>query len=352
MFNKGERLGIPIYTIDPYGLYPEATTRTELLKTASVATGGTRYVNRAFIVDAAHELMTSTQHFYVLGFAPDPFKPDGKFRDIRLLVAGRPELRVRTREGYIAKAPSPQRADPADGLRADLAAGKPLDQLALRAFVVPVAPAPSGRTSVLLTTSVEYPPGDTRDDVLTLLVLAFDPDARVLASRQRKVRVPASALRSEARTITINERFDLPQGPVVLRIGATSAVARVSGTLSLSADVPRYQDRSPALSPLVLGLESPQGPLSADAVLLRDIRRHGDQDNPRDDHGSPCGADRHRLFGLDSAGRSPSGHVRDIPGGSDGQWQGHYSGGSNRYRGTAVRGVQPGTEGLTGEGDA
>jgi len=273
LFNKGERLGIPIYTIDPFGLYPEASTRTEFLKTASVATGGISYVNRAFVVEAAQELMTSFDHFYVLGFAPDPYKPDGRFRQIRLRVAGRPGLRVRTRAGYVAKAPPPPRADPTEALTAELAAGSTLEQLGVRALVVPLATSPSKRTRLLLTTSVEYPDGSDvsarRDDVLTLVVLALDPDTRVRASRQQKIRVPLSALSDHVRTVTLNEHFDLPRGPVVLRIGAASTALKAVGTVSLSVDVPRYQNTSPALSPLVLGLDdrSWQPPDSAAADL-------------------------------------------------------------------------------------
>jgi hypothetical protein len=124
------------------------------------------------------------------------------------------------------------------------------------------------------------------DDELRVQVLALDPDARIRTTTERRLRVPASARRSEA-GVVLNEIFELPQGPTVFRVGATSASTGGAGTLSLSLDVPVYSATRPGLTQLVLGV--PGQPPGAQFNLVSDLM--------------PFQASVHRRFASDSTPR-------------------------------------------------
>ena len=258
VFEKAVRAGIPVYTIDPVGLYERANVESEFLKTTSLVTGGQSYVNRPYIVEATRELMTDNSNFYVLGFAPDPLVTDGKFREIEVRLPGHPELNVRAREGYVAKRPPPPPKNPVAAMTSDLAAGNARTDLGVWAFAAPLTGGLRNRAKVAVTVVVRYPEADPatqkEEDELRVQVMTLDPDARVRGTSERRLRVPAALQRSPG-GVVLNEVFDLPQGPAVFRVGASSRLVGGAGTLSLSLDVPMYSATRPGLTQLLLGVQ-------------------------------------------------------------------------------------------------
>lgn len=261
MFEKSRRAGTPIYAIDPVGLLEKPDESTEFLKTTSLATGGVSYVNRPFIVEAATELVTDNGHFYVLGFVPDPYEPNGRFRELDVRLRAHPTLRVRARAGYVPKPPPASVSTQSAALTRELAGGRAHNELGVSAFGAVVTGGRGNRAKVIVTASVRYPPslvsGDSTSaatDDLSVVVMALDPDARVVASAQRRLRIPPAIWRGTQGEVVLNEVFELPRGPIVLRVGVGSETTGRTGTVSLSLDVPVHSATRPGLTHMVMGV--------------------------------------------------------------------------------------------------
>lgn len=123
------RAGVVIYSIDARGLVAvtpggdasEATTidpalagaqaRIELsavnakrdgLNALAVDTGGTLFFDSNDLNLGLQRVLDANETYYVLAYEPAESRRDGKFHRIEVRLAGRPELKVRTRKGYFA----------------------------------------------------------------------------------------------------------------------------------------------------------------------------------------------------------------------------------------------------------
>lgn len=123
------RAGVMIYSVDARGLatvtpggdaseYVEldiahANTQTRLQLAAlnakrdglfalAAATGGTLFFNSNDLNLGLQRVLDANETYYVLAYEPPASRRDGRFHKIEVRVAGRPELKVRTRNGYLA----------------------------------------------------------------------------------------------------------------------------------------------------------------------------------------------------------------------------------------------------------
>ena len=124
------RAGVVIYSIDARGLVaivpggsasepsgaddinlPGARTRIESsavqakldgLNALALDTGGTLFKNSNDLNLGLQRVLDANETYYVLAYEPATPYRDGRFHKIEVSVAGRPELKVRTRKGYFA----------------------------------------------------------------------------------------------------------------------------------------------------------------------------------------------------------------------------------------------------------
>jgi len=125
------RSGVVFYTIDPRGLDPltveaadELPDQTDAsqavgnvqnqkisdyqesmdsLNSLAVDTGGRFFHENNDIKAGLDSMLAENSAYYVLGFQPDASKWDGKFHKLKVAVAGRPDLLVQARAGYLAR---------------------------------------------------------------------------------------------------------------------------------------------------------------------------------------------------------------------------------------------------------
>ena len=86
----------------------------------SDATGGRFFHNSNDLGRGLRELAAVPEVSYVLGFSPENTKPDGKFHELKVKVAGHPEYSVLARKGYFVPLPEKDPVAAASGRREEL----------------------------------------------------------------------------------------------------------------------------------------------------------------------------------------------------------------------------------------
>lgn len=159
------RVNMAMYTVDAHGVTPDtglepglinggiyggSAQSTHALNTEQDArgtsrlladrTGGLAFFGSNDIGSALRHAFDDGRFAYTVGFYPDHGKWDGKFRRIKIQVAGK-DLRLRYRAGYVA---APERSDPQALVNSELqqAATSPLDATSLGMIVTGKAVEP------------------------------------------------------------------------------------------------------------------------------------------------------------------------------------------------------------------
>lgn len=127
----------------------------------------------------------------------------------------------------------------------------------LRAFAAAVAPGARGRVRTVVTTEVLYPadggPPDRVIDEAAFKLVAVDPDARILATVARDLRV--AGLDAGSRRFRVHEVVELPPGPAVIRVGVASRALGKTGTVHVPITVPHLGRDRLAMTGLAIGLD-------------------------------------------------------------------------------------------------
>ena len=132
------RAGVVIYSIDARGLVAlapggDASSQTEIDPTLAGAqsriemsaiaakrdglgvlaedTGGTLFFNNNDLSLGLQRVLDANEVYYVLAYEPPETRRDGRFHKIEVRVADRPELKVRTRSGYLSPNEKEEKAE-------------------------------------------------------------------------------------------------------------------------------------------------------------------------------------------------------------------------------------------------
>jgi VWFA-related protein len=88
-----------------------------VLRDLSDGTGGTYYHNSNDLYAGFQRIASTPEFYYVLGFAPQNLKLDGRFHSIKVVVKNPPKLSVQARKGYYAPKHA---ANPADEAKQEI----------------------------------------------------------------------------------------------------------------------------------------------------------------------------------------------------------------------------------------
>lgn len=275
------RGNVSIYGIDPRGLtnladdtitvgsFPDDTSlglgnrsiqRELLLSQSSLRqlsddTGGFAAVSRNDFSSAFDRIVRDSSSYYAMAYYP-PSEKAGKFHKIEVRV-GRPDLRVRARQGYVTPKPvSPETGkanvkSPAAAtnslmtpkLREVFDSPLPVSGLAMKVFATAfkgVAP----NASVLL--GVELRGRDLRldpTDKIAVTYAVIDPDGKVRASATSSL---SMAIAPDAKTqiavsgLRLLKRFDVPPGRYQVRVAAHDPGGGNGGSVLADLDVPDF----------------------------------------------------------------------------------------------------------------
>ena len=254
MYQSARNANVPIYAIDPRVSPPQ---RSDTMAELAINTGGLHFIGQSNPLGAVDKIVADNGSFYTLGFYPEPLVTDGKYHEIKVNVK-RSDVRVRSRERYLADTAAKPASTPTRDMTKSLGAGLDDPSLPVRVWAAPLAAADRGMVRTLVTLEVSYPqqtgPDLAFDDELRVGILALSTDGKVKASFQRPIAFKGKWKPSARGTFVINETIDLPTGQLALRAGVTSRVLGRTGTAHLPIVVPDYRSGDLQLGPIVLGL--------------------------------------------------------------------------------------------------
>ncbi|HEX8337611.1 MAG TPA: VWA domain-containing protein, partial [Pyrinomonadaceae bacterium] len=258
-------------------------TQAGLHKLAN-ATGGTALINRNDLNRGIRRALDDMSGYYLIGYRPDdaafdPATGRVRFNRLEVKVKGRPDLRVRTRTGYVGLPETESRPVPrtrAQQLTAALVSpfGAAGVSLRLTSFFID---SPGGGTSVrsmLLidptTLTFERQPDGQQQTRLDIVAVTFGEDGRVVdqLNRVETIRVPEDSLerfKKEGMVYDLNVPVRRP-GAYQLRIAVRDSASERTGSASQYVEVPDLARKRLALSGLVVASPPPQAAAAAQVM--------------------------------------------------------------------------------------
>jgi len=276
IFALARRANVPIYPIDPSGLFglkafvtngnmawpdepemPWVLAMDHIMMNAA-NTGGRAVVNTNDFTTGINNIFLENSSYYSLGFYSTNTKTDGTIRRLEVKV-NRRDVTVRTRDTYIA--PGAKDAPPKstnDVLARATASSVPIRELPLRATVAPFA-IPGGRNAaVAIALGVTQPVPDSaskgRATVTTeLRTTAFTTEGDNKGSQRHTAKVTLRAGAQGDADYEALSRIDLPPGRYRLRLAAYLVDAGKTGTVMVDVVVPDFNHDKVSMSGVVIG---------------------------------------------------------------------------------------------------
>ncbi|HSS19206.1 MAG TPA: VWA domain-containing protein [Pyrinomonadaceae bacterium] len=290
---QAARSGVVIYALNTRGLVtgmPDASDGTptdarlsrvvygadsnsqDVLYSLAADTGGTALVNNNDINIGIRKALDETSKYYLLAWRPTAEISAGeKIKRIELKVAGRPDLKVKTRR-FLAEAvlasltannaalPQSLIATPSSALLTALRADGP--QVTMPTSIVALYRS-KARTNFALLTSIQIPTTalsfvDVNGKSMTNLELAgvvLDSTGKEVANFSKSVRVAAdsTAVDTGRKLLFYNYEFtSVPPGKYLVRVGARDAKSGLIGSATQTVEIPEISNGKLALSSLML----------------------------------------------------------------------------------------------------
>jgi VWFA-related protein len=218
--------------------------RQNAMDVVAKRTGGKAFYETNDLKYAIRKAMDDSKTTYTLGFYPDSIQQNGKFHQLKVSVVGRPDVRLRYRQGYV-DSPEPSRDESARRIRLENAAWSPLDAnaIALSATIEP-APAsvgtdPSERLRLKINPSdLRFTESGTlRVGEADVFVIQRDEHGKQLDAIEQVVRAEVSPKRYDemARNgILFTRDFTLNRNTSLLRIVVGDAHSDRLGSIRIS----------------------------------------------------------------------------------------------------------------------
>jgi len=247
VINEAARVGVVIYSLgtrpNVFGSgidvskndYPDFSPRTssrslaeskmpqEPLETLAEETGGRSYLNASSLDDGVGEALTESSAYYLLAWRPDgENQRSGKSR-IKVVVKGRPDLRVRMRQRFFdfrnTEAAAPTKHAPDDELKIALGSLYPRRELPI---VVRASFANTADKGTVLNASMQIDGamlsfGEREQAIVDVLGIAVDDRGR-FASFKQKLDIPSEVVAKDGRFINWSQPLSLPPGLYQVRV--------------------------------------------------------------------------------------------------------------------------------------
>ncbi|MGC2694401.1 MAG: VWA domain-containing protein, partial [Candidatus Angelobacter sp.] len=210
-------------------------------------TGGRAYYNRN---DIDHGIATSVSDgstYYSLGYYPTDKNWDGKFRKIEMKVAGK-GLHVRYRHGYYAEDTGHLTPEQNKAGRQEFLEAMALDAPAatLLPVVSRVAAPDKDHPQVFVTIGVDphsvvFEPqaNDRQQGKLEFATIVIDANGKPVTSKSDILDTeltPQTFAQVMGGSLVVRQRFDLPPGSYLLRIGVRDLKSNLIGTLTAKVE--------------------------------------------------------------------------------------------------------------------
>lgn len=253
-------------------------------------TGGFLVQNTNDLGAGLGRILRDNEVYYLLAFEPTNAARDGKFRKLRVRVAGRPDLKVRTRTGYFApddSKPAPPETPEARRERElgqALASLFPLDGVPMRMSADFIDLPPAGPQAVLRArldvTGVPFEPkADRYEADIEIVVAVYDEGGALVGSvsgeRAQLSLTEDSYRRALSQGLTVQRTVALAPGRYQVRIAARESSRSLLGSAHAWVEIPDVAARPLTLSSVFLLADSGEGTESSGLDDAQVDRRFG-----------------------------------------------------------------------------
>jgi VWFA-related protein len=284
-FERAARANVNVYTVDACGLRaPSPAARygtrqptcvpgleVEYLQTVAENTSARAVINTNDFEPALTAIFQENASYYLLGFQQPAGAKPGSLRKLEVRV-NRPNVIVRTRNGYETAKPEVARRAAESPLGAALAGVLPKADLPLQMSAVPLALPDKRESAVAIIVGVRQPireAGVRHVEKVDLQVSAFNVEGKSFGSKRLRAEVTLRAGATGLAEYEVLSRLDLRPGRYQLRIAANVGSLSTGGSLYYDVDVPDVGSTPLAMSGLLLGVEP--GPVVAPADGLKPL---------------------------------------------------------------------------------
>lgn len=283
--SSAARSGVVIYSLDPRGLFVdsmfdagsgggfdptgvfqnrmsgERSFTQEPLHALAADTGGRALLNNNDLEDQLRKGLDETSRYYLLAWRPvNEAQRASNFSKIKVTVAGRPELKVQLRRGYLGPPPgkSEVKVDTAsstlEGTNTLGVTEASSDEL--RA-ALGVGYKQASANAMQLTSSVQLSArshdGGSGTMVVNVLGAVFDSKGKGVGSFKQRIEVPRTGAQAPPAYATVNHQVDLPPGLYQVRVLAYERGTRKLTNAMQWIEIPTLKAGKFAISSLFLG---------------------------------------------------------------------------------------------------
>ena len=267
MFVAAQRANVNVYSIDPAGLWPGASSyKQDFLVALATNTGGFPVVDTNDARPEIDRIFRENSSYYLIGYVSPNARRQGRFRRVEVRTRDR-SLTVRSRSGYIepeAAKPSKKPAAAPLPLMKALASLMPKGDVAMQIAAAPFAVAGTKRSAVAIVVGLREPGPAGNDRVVETVKLrvdAYDPMGDLKGTQSLDARIALRPTLSPTVACELLTRLDLPPGRYQLRAAAQSDLQAKAGSIFYDLDVPDFTKGKLSLSGITVSVDG--GPMAA-----------------------------------------------------------------------------------------
>lgn len=224
-----------------------ASLEGDVLLLLANSTGGTVFHNNNDMNEGLRRVADAPEYYYVLGFAPQDLKNDGKFHTIKVNLTNRQHYDLQARRGYYAPRPE---ADAAQQTRREIEdevfAREELHQFPVELHTEFFKPSDDlAKLTVLTRVDVkrlQYKQVNDRNlNEVTVVTAVFDHNGNFVQADQKlvKMRWTSETLQTKLGSgITLKTSFDIKPGRYFVRVVARDHEQQVMSAENGSVEIP------------------------------------------------------------------------------------------------------------------
>ncbi len=249
---------------DPSGIMQsrlsgERTFMQEPLHALAADTGGRALLNSNDLTGAVARALDETSRYYLLAWRPEnDAQRASNFSKIKVTIAGRPDLKVQLRRGYLGAPPEKSKAtaQPTSVETTDVLGVTESSSEELRAGVALGYKRTTGANMQLTSTAQvsAQSPGDSGGTVVVnVLGAVYDSNGKAVGSFRQRVEVTRTHANEPPVYTNVNHQVDVPPGLYQVRV-----IAAERGTNHLTSvmdwiDIPKVKEGTFSISSLFVG---------------------------------------------------------------------------------------------------
>ena len=249
---------------DPSGLVQsrmssERTFMQEPLHALAADTGGRALLNSNDLTGGLARALDETSRYYLLAWRPEnDAQRASNFSKIKVTIAGRPDLKVQLRRGYLGAPPEKSKAiaQPASVETTDVLGVTESSSEELRAAVSLGYKKTAGANMQLTSTAQvgAQSAGDSSGTiVVNVLGAVFNSDGKAVGSFKQRVEVTRVRANAPLVYTGVNHQVDVPPGLYQVRvIAAERGTTHLTGVMEW-IDIPKVKEGAFSISSLFVG---------------------------------------------------------------------------------------------------